>query len=364
MTSVRVENLTKAFGKTLAVDAVNIDVAAGQLVTLLGPSGCGKSTTLRCVAGLQDPDAGNIYFGDQLVNDVPTSRRKIGLLFQRLALFPHMKVFDNVAFGLRMKHRRESEIAQRVKEGLALVQMTGYEGRYPRQLSGGQQQRVALARTLVTDPDILLFDEPLSSLDAKLREELKLEIRRVQRQTGKTTIYVTHDQGEAFAISDKIYVMSAGRIEQVGTPIELYAHPASSFVAGFIGTNNFVAGQFLHAGHDGSGDVMVRALGGEICASAEEEFGPGQEVLVLLRPEDIVVLGEDGAQGMRNVVQGTIRACSFGGASSHLEVMVGNELLKVSVYGPDRFRLVDGSRQQVTIGFTRCTAIRAGKYSG
>jgi ABC-type Fe3+/spermidine/putrescine transport system ATPase subunit len=189
MASVRVENLTKAYGKVVAVDSVTLDIPEGQLVTLLGPSGCGKTTILRCIAGLADPDGGNIYFGDRVVNDVPTLQRRIGLLFQRLALFPHMRVFDNVAFGLRMQKRSRDEIGRRVKEALALVQLPGFECRYPRQLSGGQQQRVALARTLIIDPDILLFDEPLSGLDLKLREELKVEIRRLHRQTGKTTIY-------------------------------------------------------------------------------------------------------------------------------------------------------------------------------
>jgi ABC-type Fe3+/spermidine/putrescine transport system ATPase subunit len=360
MTAVRVEKLTKVFGKTVAVDSVSLDVADGQLATLLGPSGCGKSTMLRCIAGLTESDAGNIYFDDRLVNDVPTARRKIGFLFQRLALFPHMRVFDNVAFGLRMQRRPKDEVTRRVKEALALVQLPGFEDRYPRQLSGGQQQRVALARTIVTDPDILLFDEPLSSLDAKLRDELKTEIRRLHRQTGKTTIYVTHDQGEAFAIADKVYVMHDGRVEQEGTPLDLYANPGSPFVAAFIGTNNFIPA--VAGSHDpaAGGCIHVDALGRRFVATGADSIQEGDPVLLLVRPEDIIVLPTGEAGPGVNTVVGRITVSTFAGTSTHLEVIVGGQALKVAVYGSGRFDFLDSVGREVRLQLSRCAVIRTG----
>lgn len=365
MTSVRIENLTKVFGKTVAVNNVSLAIPNGQLVTLLGSSGCGKSTTLRCIAGLIDPDGGAIYFDDHCVNDVPTAKRKIGLLFQRLALFPHMRVFDNVAFGLRMQGRPKDEIERRVKEALDLVHLPGYESRYPRQLSGGQQQRVALARTVVTDPDILLFDEPLSSLDAKLRDELKIEIRRLHQQTGKTTIYVTHDQGEAFALSDKVYVMNEGRLEQEGTPLELYANPASPFVAGFIGSNNFVpavvaasSGAGADADATKPGQVKVDALGCSLWCTAEDGLQKGDRMLVLIRPEDIMVLPRIDAN-QENCLSGKITTSTFAGASTYLEVATGGQNLRVSVYGAARFDFINSVGRDVYLQMRRCAAIRA-----
>jgi len=360
MTAVRVEKLTKAFGKTVAVDSVSLDVADGQLATLLGPSGCGKSTMLRCIAGLTESDAGNIYFDDRLVNDVPTARRKIGFLFQRLALFPHMRVFDNVAFGLRMQRRPKDEVMRRVKEALALVQLPGFEDRYPRQLSGGQQQRVALARTIVTDPDILLFDEPLSSLDAKLRDELKTEIRHLHRQTGKTTIYVTHDQGEAFAIADKVYVMHDGRVEQEGTPLDLYAKPASPFVAAFIGTNNFIPA--VAGPHDPApgGCIRVDALGRRFVATGADSIQEGDPVLLLVRPEDITVLATEEAGPEANTVVGRITVSTFAGTSTHLEVVVAGQTLKVAVYGAGRFEFLGSVGREIPLQLSRCAVIRTG----
>jgi ABC-type Fe3+/spermidine/putrescine transport system ATPase subunit len=368
MTSVRIENLTKVFGKTVAVNNVSLDIPDGQLVTLLGSSGCGKSTTLRCIAGLIEPDGGSIFFGDRRINDVPTARRRIGLLFQRLALFPHMRVFDNVAFGLRMQGRPKDEIAKRVKEALDMVQLPGYENRYPRQLSGGQQQRVALARTIVTDPDILLFDEPLSSLDAKLRDELKTEIRRLHKQTGKTTIYVTHDQGEAFAISDKVYVMNEGRLEQEGTPLALYVNPVSPFVAGFIGSNNFVpatvAGSVVaDDDHARPGQIRVDALGCTIGCVADDGMKRGDQVLLLIRPEDIMVQPRSETPG-ENCVSGSITVSTFAGASTYLEVAAGGRTLKVSVYGTARFDYINSVGRDVTLQMRRCSAIPAPQSQG
>ena len=360
MTAVRVEKLTKAFGKIVAVNSVSLDIADGQLATLLGPSGCGKSTILRCIAGLAESDAGSIYFDDRLVNDVPTARRKIGFLFQRLALFPHMRVFDNVAFGLRMQRRPNDEVTRRVKDALALVQLPGFEDRYPRQLSGGQQQRVALARTIVTDPDILLFDEPLSSLDAKLRDELKIEIRRLHRQTGKTTIYVTHDQGEAFAIADKVYVMHDGRVEQEGTPLDLYANPASPFVAAFIGTNNFIPAVAGPHHSTQGGLIQVDALGRRFLATGAETIRQGDPVLLLVRPEDITVLATAESGPEANTVVGRIAVSTFAGTSTHLEVVVADQALKVAVYGSGRFDFLGSVGRDVCLQLSRCAVIRSG----
>jgi len=369
MTSVRVENLTKVFGKTIAVDSVSFTIEDGNLVTLLGPSGCGKTTTLRCIAGLAEPNDGYIYFDDRLVNDVPVSKRNIGLLFQRLALFPHMKVFDNVAFGLRMQRRPKDEIKRRVTESLALVQMLGFEERYPRQLSGGQQQRVALARTMVTDPDILLFDEPLSSLDAKLRDELKNEIRRLHQQTGKTTIYVTHDQAEAFAISDKVYVMNNGALEQEGTPIELYLNPVSPFVASFIGANNFVEATVADVNPAEPGKLIVEALGCRVEASAAEPLKVGETVTLLIRPEDIdassaspeLVSDVKPSPIQENTVTGEVKISTFSGSTTYLEVAVNGHILKVSVFGAARFALANSVGQAIRLRFNRCSVVRAGR---
>ena len=222
------------------LDIPHLEAKHGEFLTLLGPSGCGKTTTLRIIAGFEKPDSGEVYFGDQLINDVPPYERNIGIVFQDYALFPHMNVFENIAFGLRMRRIPRAEMERKVKHALEIVGLEGFEKRYPEQLSGGQQQRVALARALVIEPRVLLLDEPLSNLDAKIRERLRGEIRRIQRELGITTIYVTHDQEEAMAISDRIAVMNVGTVEQVGKPLELYYKPKSEFVAKFLGLSNIL----------------------------------------------------------------------------------------------------------------------------
>ena len=225
MSTVRLDRVSKHFGSTVAVDDFELDVADGEFVTLLGPSGCGKTTTLRMIAGLVEPSGGRILFDDQDVTWLPPRKRNIGFVFQTPALFPHLSVADNIAFGLSVKGAKKDAIAARVDEMLAMVGLIGYGARLPAQLSGGQQQRVALARVLATDPRVLLFDEPLSALDKNLRDTLKYSILDLQRRTGKTAIYVTHDQSEAFAISDRIVVMNSGRIEQIGTQTDIYLQP-------------------------------------------------------------------------------------------------------------------------------------------
>ncbi len=240
MATVRFEGVSKNFGETSVIKDLSFEIKDGELITLLGPSGCGKSTTLKMIAGLLNPSHGEIYFDSQRIDTVPSNRRNIGMVFQNYALFPHMTVFQNVAFGLQMKKKKTAEIEKRVDEVLNLVHMEEYQKRKPAELSGGQQQRVAIARALAFDPDVLLLDEPLSNLDAKLRENVRLELRGIQKKTGKTTIFVTHDQIEALTMSDQIFLMNSGVIEQAGTPFEIYNRPKSTFSADFIGSNNFI----------------------------------------------------------------------------------------------------------------------------
>jgi ABC-type Fe3+/spermidine/putrescine transport system ATPase subunit len=286
MSRVRLVDITKKFGQTVAVDRVNADIAEGEFVTLLGPSGCGKTTTLRMVAGLVDPTAGRIYFDDQVVNNVPSHKRQIGLAFQSHALFPHLSVAKNIAFGLSVKHRPKAEIERRVTEMLEMIELPGFGERVPSQLSGGQQQRVALARMLATDPRVLLFDEPLSALDRNLRDTLKYSILDLQRRTRKTAIYVTHDQSEAFAISDRIFVMNQGRVEQAGTQLDIYLRPATEFVANFVGDNNALSGKVLtiQDGGDGQRQATVAAGGVTLSAHAPAGIAAGDAVRAKMSP--------------------------------------------------------------------------------
>ncbi|MDH4291869.1 MAG: ABC transporter ATP-binding protein, partial [Dehalococcoidia bacterium] len=246
MAFIKIENLFKKFGKVAAVNHVWLEVKQGEILTLLGPSGCGKTTTLRCIAGLERPDEGDVIIdGKSMFSQgfVPPSKREIGMVFQNYAVWPHMRVFDNVAYGLKIQKLPKNVIKKKVTENLESLGLTGLEKRFPGQLSGGQQQRVALARALVGNPKVLLLDEPLSNLDAKLREKMRFEIKSLVRRMGITSVYVTHDQAEAMVISDRVSVMNAGDIVQVGTPEEIYKKPANRFVADFIGTTNFIPGE-------------------------------------------------------------------------------------------------------------------------
>jgi spermidine/putrescine ABC transporter ATP-binding subunit len=287
---VGVEKLfSSAAGDVRAVEHVDLRIAEGEFFSLLGPSGCGKTTTLRMVAGFEEPTSGQILLHGRDMVGVPPYRRDVNMVFQQYALFPHMDVFENVAFGLRRKKVPKDEIRRRVTEALHLVELEGREQRRPRQLSGGQQQRVALARALVNRPRALLLDEPLGALDLKLRQAMQLELKRIQREVGITFVYVTHDQEEALTMSDRLVVMNAGRIEQLGSPRELYEHPATRFVANFIGTSNIVTGRL-----DRKGDGW--ALGGlgpdERVMVAEADVQPGQEAEIAVRPEKIVLRAE------------------------------------------------------------------------
>jgi ABC-type Fe3+/spermidine/putrescine transport system ATPase subunit len=335
-------------------------VADGEFVTLLGPSGCGKTTTLRMIAGLVEPTAGRVFFDDQDVTYLPPRARNIGFVFQTPALFPHLSVADNVGFGLSVKRVKKPAIAARVEEMLALVGLTGYGARLPAQMSGGQQQRVALARVLATDPRVLLFDEPLSALDRNLRDTLKYSILDLQRRTAKTAIYVTHDQSEAFAISDRIVVMNAGRVEQIGTQMEIYLNPRTEFVAEFIGANNGLAGTVT--GIEGVGEAARTIVSsGELtlrCWSvASSPFSVGDDVIAYLRPEDVIVLQDGEAAEFENVVEGMIERVIFEGPTAQIRVDVGGRQLRADV-SSRRLSFPEG-RGRVRLGFNDLTLIRA-----
>jgi spermidine/putrescine ABC transporter ATP-binding subunit len=316
---VTLEGLSKRYGAAAAVQEVSLAVRPGELLTLLGPSGCGKTTTLRCIGGFVRPDAGTVEIGGEVVTSLPPYRRNIGMVFQSYALFPHLTVFENVAFGLRIRRAPSAEVAARVRRILETVRLQEFAGRLPRQLSGGQQQRVALARALVYEPRVLLLDEPLSNLDAKLRVEMRSEIRALQRQLGLTAIYVTHDQEEALSISDRVAVMREGRIEQLASPSELYHHPRTPFIATFVGTSNLLDGDALHVEN---GRARVH-MGAEVIleAPAPRAIVAGQAVWVVARPETITLAPvEQGAH--RGHAIGKVGAATFLGAVLRLRVDV------------------------------------------
>lgn len=322
MSRLILKNLTKKFDTMLAVDHIDLEVEEGEFVTLLGPSGCGKTTTLRTIAGFYQPDEGEIYFNDRLMNNVPPAKRNSSMCFQSYALFPHMNVFDNIAFGLKMRKVPKAEQKKRVEKVLEMLSLSGMGQRRPGQLSGGQQQRVALARAIVTEPDILLFDEPLSNLDAKLRVQVRVEIKEMQKRLGITSIYVTHDQDEALAISDRIVVMSQGHIEQVGDPQSIYLHPKTSFVAGFIGLANIFEGKIVE--RQGP-EATVEAPFGKLRALMNDRPGKvGDTVKLSFRPESMKL----GAGGDGSSLRGTILHAIFMGDTTDLFVDIGGTRLR------------------------------------
>jgi iron(III) transport system ATP-binding protein len=283
---ISVHDIVKRFGKNEVVGRSSFTIKEGELFTLLGPSGCGKTTLLRLIAGFYAPDEGEVRFDGRSVNDVPPHARGIGMVFQNYALWPHMTVTDNVAYGLKLRKTASSEIAQRVQAVLFKVKLEGLGDRYPGQLSGGQQQRVALARALVLNPKILLLDEPLSNLDAKVRIQVRAEIRKLQKELGITTVYVTHDQEEALTLSDRILVFNKGRVFQVGTPRQLYERPENPFVADFIGINNMLPGVVASAGKD---VCSIRTVLGEISALPNGDLKPEEHCIACIRPENIAI---------------------------------------------------------------------------
>ncbi|HEY7520274.1 MAG TPA: ABC transporter ATP-binding protein [Methylomirabilota bacterium] len=324
---IALKEVTKRFATTLAVDRVSLDIGDGELFTLLGPSGCGTTTLLRLLAGFYPVDGGQIHFGRRRIDGLPPYERNIGMVFQNYALWPHMTVRGNVTYGLRLRKLSAAEIERRLAAGLAKVNLTGLEERYPGQLSGGQQQRVALARALVLNPDILLLDEPLSNLDAKIRVQVRSEIRTLQRDLGITTVYVTHDQEEALSLSDRVAVMRDGRVQQVATPKTLYEQPANRFVADFVGTNNFIAG--ICKEHAGDDAVVETALG-PLRARRTAGIPAGERCVLAVRPENLSLTGAGG-----NVVEGRVRLSAYLGNTLRYEVETApGLLLQVDVRDP------------------------------
>lgn len=321
--SLSVEHLDKFFGDFQALRDISFHIEPGTFVTLLGPSGCGKTTLLRTIAGFLEPDAGVVRFGGQVMNDIAPNKRNTAMCFQSYALFPHKNVRDNIAFGLRMHKVPEAEQEKRIREAMEMVDLIGLEKRKPYELSGGQQQRVALARAVVVQPDVLLFDEPLSNLDAKLREKVRVDIRRIQQSLGITAVYVTHDQAEALAISDVIIAMNKGRVIQLSGPKEIYDAPKTRFVADFIGTANIARAKCVRVLPDGS---LFECPYGVLHAS-RTDVSEGREYDLCIRPEDLTIGGAEG----ENRIAGVVEHAVYMGNSLDLFVKAGGELLRASV---------------------------------
>lgn len=333
--SIVIKNLTKRFGKVLAVNDVSLTVDGGSFLTLLGPSGCGKTTLLRCVAGLEDPDDGEIYIGDKLIFShsrgisLPPGKRELGLVFQNYALWPHMKVDKNITFALEIQKLGQEEMKQRVKEALAEVKMEGYEDRYPREMSGGQQQRIALARMLAYRPKVFLMDEPLSNLDARLRMDMRVELKRLHFSSGATTIYVTHDQVEALTMSSYIAVMKEGVVQQLDTPDRIYHYPANLFVADFIGNPKV---NLMDGTIDGHGSVKV----GDFSLTTDTHNASGK-VVVAVRPEDIAISTQPLSDGLEFIAYSVLPA----GSDTTIVAKRGNIELNVKEMGISKLKMDD-----------------------
>jgi iron(III) transport system ATP-binding protein len=324
-TSIRIDKVSKSFGTTAALEEVSLEIQAGELFFLLGPSGCGKTTLLRILAGFLTPDSGDVYFGPQQVTQLPPRLRDAGMVFQTYALWPHMTVAANVAYGLRVRGFARAEIDRHIERILKMVRLEGLADRRPTQLSGGQQQRVALARALVIQPRVLLLDEPLSNLDARLRDEMREEIRRLHKETGLTMVYVTHDQKEALTLADRLAVMERGRLVQVGSPPEVYNRPVNRFVAGFLGDCNFLPGTVRRA--DASGCVVETALGPVTGVTSSNGFKEGAQVLCSIRPHALAL--DAHGQGV-NRIPAEVRHVSYLGELVQVRVATaGNTILEV-----------------------------------
>ncbi len=344
------EGLSRRYGQVVALDRLDLTVRPGELVVLLGPSGCGKTTTLRLLAGLEDADAGQINVGGRDITHLPANKRDMGMVFQAYSLFPHMTVLENVAFGLRLRRIGRAARMRRARQMLDLVGLSQQADRYAHQISGGQQQRVALARALAIEPQVLLLDEPLSALDAKVRAQLRDEIRRIQLEVGITTLFVTHDQEEALAIADRVGVMRDGHLEQLGSPLEVYSRPATSFVAEFVGLTNRLAGEVRSPG-----TVTVRGCGLPLV----DPGVPAGPVVALVRPEAVSVAsngaGSDGVPGDSpdgaggGPLEGTVIATTFLGAVSRITVDLGDTTVMAQVPTADASALPAGSRVRLTI---------------
>ena len=304
---VSLKNINVKFDGEVILNNISLDITDKEFITLLGPSGCGKTTTLRIIGGFLEPDSGDVFYDGKRINGTPPNKRNVNTVFQKYALFPHLNVFDNVAFGLKLKKLPKAEIKEKVKKMLSIVDLKGYEKRSVSKLSGGQQQRVAIARALVCDPEILLLDEPLGALDLKLRKDMQIELKAIQKMTNKTFVYVTHDQEEALTMSDRVCVMNNGKIEQIGSPIDIYNEPANAFVADFIGEANILNGFMLQ-------DFKVNILGAEF-KCVDKGFGVGLAVDVVIRPEDIVVTTPE-----EGILTGEVTGVVFKGVHYEMEV--------------------------------------------
>ena len=355
MTRVRVEGIVKRFEDTLAIDGVSLDVRPGELFTLVGPSGCGKTTLLRIMAGLLEQDTGRVLFNEDRMDDVPSYLRNIGVVFQNYAIFPHLTVGENIAYGLKARRMPPDRIATKVAEAARMVQLERLVDRMPAQLSGGQQQRVVLARALVIEPRLLLMDEPLSNLDAKLRVQIRSLIRALQRELRITTIYVTHDQEEALAISDTIAVMDRGRILQVGKPWELYLRPAGSFVADFIGTMNVLRGKIEGPGRGAEERTVVTDFGERWQVRATGR--PGEPITMGIRPESLQLEAGANAQESWNSLKGTVTEMVYLGAVVRYQVQVAEGLLVTAeIHNPD-FSAICGAGDRLTLWFAASRTI-------
>lgn len=340
-----IENLVKTFGRknnVQAVNGLNLEIHEGEFVIFLGPSGCGKTTTLRIIAGFESPTKGRILLDGKIINDVPPNQRPMAMVFQNYALFPHMSVFQNISYGLKVKKQPQDQIRENVEIVLQLMNLVGMEDRMPHQLSGGQQQRVALARALVMQPKVLLFDEPLSNLDAKLRIQMRSEIRRLQQRLGITTVYVTHDQAEAMSLADRIAVMHNGQIEQIGTPSEIYEQPATLFVADFIGKANFIESTVKGRSHD---QITFDLFGkSQKVKVSERKFGINDPIYTIIRPESVRIDHQKGD------FSGEVKQVMYLGSNVEYEIEIHSQIISVIIYDPqegDKFE--EGS--QVFIEF-------------
>ena len=344
---IRLENLVMEFGNTRVLDSINLTIEDKKFMTLLGPSGCGKTTTLRIIAGFQEPTSGKVWFDKQVINEVPAYKRQINTVFQNYALFPHLDVYDNIAFGLRISHLSKKEIDSRVGHMLASVSLKGFESRRISSLSGGQQQRVAIARALVNRPKVLLLDEPLGALDLRLRQDMQNELKRIQQEVGITFVYVTHDQEEALAMSDTVVVMDTGKIQQIGTPEDIYNEPANAFVADFIGESNILDG-FMPA------DYRVRIFGKEF-QCVDKGFEPNEAVDVVIRPEDIDIVPPE-----KGTLCGTVTGVTFKGV--HYDTIVDFKgfkwLIQTTEYHPE------GSYIGIVLDPDNIHVMKKSEYSG
>jgi iron(III) transport system ATP-binding protein len=359
MAFIEIQYLFKTFKNTVAVNRISLAVQQGEMLTLLGPSGCGKTTTLRCIAGLEKPEGGGIVIdGRSMLNPafVPPADRGIGMVFQNYAVWPHMKVYSNVAYGLKLEKTPRAEIRARTMQVLEMVGLGGLEERYPGQLSGGQQQRVALARALVRNPKVMLLDEPLSNLDAKLREKMRFEIKSLAKRMGITSVYVTHDQAEAMVISDRIAVMQAGNVVQIDTPQQIYAEPANRFVADFIGTMNFIPAQ-IAAPQPGEDALGVRTAFSDrlICRRPGQAMQPGDHVFASIRPEEVDVFAE-APSGMPNLFKGTIAHKAYLGNFLYFFVDINGEMLRVQV--PHHLPQAEGDSLFCYLNPQKCKILR------